>query len=118
MVWNHIVIVCELFMADGTLLILFDNLAIQQFPHFGRGPEFPISPRMMWVPQCVESQAAICVHRAFVPGRSRKSICELGSIHCDEVSLHYLRCVRGSHQTVHGRRNRGRRNLAATGLLA
>jgi hypothetical protein len=48
-VGNHIVIVCELFVADGTLLILFDNLAIQQFPHFSQGPEFPISPRVMRV---------------------------------------------------------------------
>ena len=33
---DHIVIIYELFMADGTLLILFDNLAIQQFPRYDR----------------------------------------------------------------------------------
>ena len=33
-VWNHILIVRELFMADGALAVLFDNLPIQQFPHF------------------------------------------------------------------------------------
>ena len=66
MVWNHIVIVCELFMADGTLLILFDNLAIQQFPHFSRGPEFPISPRMMWVLNASNPRLqSACIGRLF-----------------------------------------------------
>ena len=37
-------------------------------------------------PQCVEPQAAICAHRAFVPGRSRKSICGSDSIHSGEAS--------------------------------
>ena len=46
-VWNHIVIVCELFVADGTLLILLDNLAVQELSHLSGGSEFPISSRMM-----------------------------------------------------------------------
>ena len=43
---NDIVVVCELFVADGAFPVLLDNLPILQFPHFGRGPEFAISPRM------------------------------------------------------------------------
>jgi hypothetical protein len=34
-------------MADGAFRVLFDNLAVQQFPRFGWRPEFPISPRVM-----------------------------------------------------------------------
>jgi len=48
-VWNHIVIVCELFMTNGAFPVLLDNLPVQQFPHFSRRPEFPISSRMMWI---------------------------------------------------------------------
>src|SRR6266849_1985941 len=44
---NHIVIVCELFVADGTFPVLLDNLSVEKFPHFGGRPEFPISPRVM-----------------------------------------------------------------------
>jgi len=47
MVWHDIVVVGELFVADGAFPVLLDNLAIQQFPHFSGGPEFPISPRVM-----------------------------------------------------------------------
>src|ERR1700720_1343798 len=46
-VGNHIVIVCELFVADGTLVILLDNLAVQELSHLSGGSEFPISSRMM-----------------------------------------------------------------------
>jgi hypothetical protein len=44
---NHIVIVCELFLADGAFPVLLDNLPVQQFPDFSWRPEFPISPGMM-----------------------------------------------------------------------
>ena len=46
-VGNHVVIICELFVTDGAFSVLLDNLPIQQFPHFSRRSEFPISPRMM-----------------------------------------------------------------------
>ena len=36
MVWDDVVIVGELFMADGTLSVLLDNLPVQEFPHLGR----------------------------------------------------------------------------------
>ncbi len=32
-VWHDIAVVGEILVANGTLLILFDYLAIQQFPH-------------------------------------------------------------------------------------
>src|ERR1700722_17338175 len=46
-VGDHIVIIRELFVTDGAFSVLLDNLPIQQFPHFSRRSEFPISPRMM-----------------------------------------------------------------------
>ena len=35
-VWNHIVIVCELFVTDGAFPVLLDDLPVEKFPHFGR----------------------------------------------------------------------------------
>jgi hypothetical protein len=49
MVWHYVVVVGELFVADGTLSVLLDNLPVQELPHFRRGPEFPIPPRVMRV---------------------------------------------------------------------
>lgn len=34
MVWNDVVIVRELFMADGAFPVLLNNLPVQEFPHF------------------------------------------------------------------------------------
>ena len=36
MIWHDVVVVCELFVADGAFPVLLDNLPIQQFPHFCR----------------------------------------------------------------------------------
>jgi len=46
-VWNDVVVVGELFVADCAYSLLLGDLSLQQFPHFARGSEFPISPRMM-----------------------------------------------------------------------
>jgi hypothetical protein len=34
-------------MSDGTFPVLLDNLSVEKFPHFGGGPEFPISSLVM-----------------------------------------------------------------------
>ena len=47
MVWDDVVIVCELFVTNGAFPVLLDDLPVQQFPHFRAGPEFPISSRVM-----------------------------------------------------------------------
>jgi hypothetical protein len=44
---DDVVIVREVFAADGAYPALLDNLSVQKLPHFGAGPEFPISSRMM-----------------------------------------------------------------------
>jgi hypothetical protein len=46
-VGNYIVTIRELFVTDGAFSVLLDNLPIQQFPHFSRRPELPISSRVM-----------------------------------------------------------------------
>ena len=46
-IWHDVVVVCEFFVADGAFPVLLHDLSVEQFPHFGGGPEFPISPRMM-----------------------------------------------------------------------
>jgi hypothetical protein len=47
MVRDHIVIVRELFVADRADTSLFSDLSVEQFSHFGRRPQFPISTGMM-----------------------------------------------------------------------
>jgi hypothetical protein len=44
---NHIVIISELFVANRAFPILLNDLAIQELPHLGWRPEFPISSRVM-----------------------------------------------------------------------
>src|SRR5581483_3776983 len=46
MVRDDVAIVRELFVADGTFLVLFDNLPVQQLPHLRRRPKFPVSSRV------------------------------------------------------------------------
>jgi hypothetical protein len=46
-VWHDVVVIRKLFATDGAFPILLDNLPVQQFPHFGWRPEFPISSRVM-----------------------------------------------------------------------
>ena len=47
MVWDNVVVVGELFVADRAFLVLIDDLPVQQFPHLRRRPELPISSRVM-----------------------------------------------------------------------
>jgi hypothetical protein len=56
MIRDDVAIVCELFMADGTLPILLDNLPVQKFSHFGRWSEFPISPRVMRIVDALDTE--------------------------------------------------------------
>jgi len=55
-VWDDVVVVRKLLVADGTFPVLLDNLAVQKFPHLGRGSEFPISPRVMPVVDTLDSE--------------------------------------------------------------
>jgi hypothetical protein len=46
-VWNDVVVVRELFVANCAYSLLFANFPLQKFPHFSGRPELSISPRMM-----------------------------------------------------------------------
>jgi hypothetical protein len=46
-VWNDVVVVRELFMADCAYSFLLGDLPLQKFPHFSWGSEFSISSRVM-----------------------------------------------------------------------
>src|ERR1035437_9755511 len=39
----------EGFAADCTFPVLLNDLPVHQLPHLGGRPEFPISPRMVWI---------------------------------------------------------------------
>jgi hypothetical protein len=55
-VWDDIVVVHELFVADCAFPVLFDSLPVKQFSHFCSGPEFPISSRVMRILNTLNSQ--------------------------------------------------------------
>jgi hypothetical protein len=67
-VWNNIVVVGEFFLADRTDPVLFNNLPVQEFPHFGAGPEFPVSS---WVVRILDVLQAhpYCGCLPFLPDR-------------------------------------------------
>jgi hypothetical protein len=48
-VWDNIVVVRELFVADRAYSILLGDFPPQKFPHFGWGSEFSIAPRMVGI---------------------------------------------------------------------
>jgi len=56
-VWHDIAVVRELFEADCTYSALFGDFPLQKVPHFCGGPEFPISPRVVWVFDALNTEA-------------------------------------------------------------
>lgn len=56
-VWCDIVVVGELFVADRAYPALLQDLAVEQLPHLGRGSQFSISPRMVWIIDSLNSQS-------------------------------------------------------------
>jgi hypothetical protein len=46
-VGHDVVIIGELFVADGTYSLLLGDFPLQKSPHFGWGSKFSIAPRMM-----------------------------------------------------------------------
>ena len=49
MIWDHVVIVGEFFMADGANATLLPDLPAQEFAHLRRRPKFAVAPRMMLI---------------------------------------------------------------------
>jgi hypothetical protein len=49
MVRSDVVVVRELFVADGAYSLLLCDFPLQKSPHFGWGSEFSISSRMMGI---------------------------------------------------------------------
>jgi hypothetical protein len=48
-VGHDVTIISELHIAKRALPVLFYNLVVEQSPHLRVGPEFAVSPRMMWI---------------------------------------------------------------------
>jgi hypothetical protein len=46
-VWYHVVVVREFFVANWTNSALLDNLPVEQLSHLSRGSQFPVTSWMM-----------------------------------------------------------------------
>ena len=61
MVWDDVVVVRELFVADGAFpTLFFDNLAVQELSHLSRGSEFSISSRVMRILNTLHAHPYYC----------------------------------------------------------
>ena len=49
MVWDDVVVVRELVVADCAYAVLSGNFPLQKLSHFSGGPEFPIPSRVMGI---------------------------------------------------------------------
>jgi hypothetical protein len=75
-------------VADCTLSVLLDSLPVQEFPHFHRRSEFPISSRVMRVFNALDTEAySACLSDLF-PATAEERSMKSDSIHCDGVSWH------------------------------
>ena len=55
-VWDNIVVIRELFLADWADSVLLADLPVEQFPHLSPRSEFPISPWVMWILDALNTQ--------------------------------------------------------------
>ena len=56
MVGGDVVVLREVFVADGAYPALLDNLSVQKLPQLGRRPQLPISSRVMGIFDALYSQ--------------------------------------------------------------
>jgi hypothetical protein len=91
-VWNDIVAVGELFVADCAISLLLGDLSLQQFPHFAQGIGVLDIPSDDEGLQCVEFRAVVCAYTAFARDRSSELIYESDSIHFGRSFMAFLRC--------------------------
>ena len=57
MIRHDVVVVGKLFVADRAYSRLLPHLAVQEFSHFSRRPEFPISPRVVRIFDALNSRS-------------------------------------------------------------
>jgi hypothetical protein len=72
---NDVVIVGELFVADGAYACLLSDLHVQQFPHLPRRSKFPISTRVVWIFNPLNSKP-----NQFGLGKERAATASQGSV--------------------------------------
>jgi hypothetical protein len=56
-IWNDVVVVGELFVADRAYSGLLPHLAVQQFPHLRGGSQLPISSRVVRIFDALNSKS-------------------------------------------------------------
>ena len=74
-VWNNIVVVGELFVADRTDASLLSDPAVQQLPHLRRRSKFPVSARVVRIFDSLNSKP-----NHFGLGKERAATASQGSV--------------------------------------
>jgi hypothetical protein len=54
---HDVAVVRKLFEADSADSVLLGDFPLQKFPHFCGGPEFPISSRVVWILDTLNTEA-------------------------------------------------------------
>ena len=75
MIRHDVVVVGELFVADGAYASLLSDLAVQQRPHFRRRSKFPISTRVVQIFNPLNSKP-----NKFGLGKERAAAASQGSV--------------------------------------
>ena len=75
MVGNDVVVVRELFVADGARASLLSDLHVQQLPHLPRRSKFPVSTRVVWIFNPLNSKP-----NQFGLGKERAATASQGSV--------------------------------------
>ena len=72
---NDVVIVGELLVADGAYACLLSDLHLQQLPHLPRRSKFPVSTRVVWIFNPLNSKP-----NQFGLGKERAATASPGSV--------------------------------------
>ena len=75
MIRHDVVVVGELFVAEGARASLLSDLAIEQLPHLPRRSKFPVSTRVVWIFNPLNSKP-----NQFGLGKERAAAASQGSV--------------------------------------
>jgi hypothetical protein len=73
-VWDYVAVIRELLVANYALSALLSDLPIEHLPHLGWRPEFPVSPRVMWILDTLNAEAQSPFHLGLLTATTEKRV--------------------------------------------